>query len=131
MKYLSMLCVTSKSAMTPSFMGLIATMLPGVRPSISFASLPTASTRPLTLLIATMDGSLTTMPLPRAYTQVLAVPRSIARSLENREKNEPSAKVENSLEGGRLLRNVNPVLPGVLDPVHRHVGKNGIHIAQE
>src|SRR5438552_1708046 len=71
--------------MTPSFMGLIATMLPGVRPSISLASRPTASTRPLILLIATIDGSLTTMPLPRANTQVLAVPRSIARSLENRE----------------------------------------------
>src|SRR5688572_22080521 len=75
--------------MTPSFIGLIATMLPGVRPSISFASLPTASTRPLILLIATIDGSLTTIPLPRAYTHVLAVPRSIARSLENNEKNEP------------------------------------------
>src|SRR5690349_1556666 len=69
--------------MTPSFIGLIATMLPGVRPSISFASLPTASTRPFTLLMATIEGSLTTMPLPRAYTQVLAVPRSMARSLEN------------------------------------------------
>src|SRR5258708_7800903 len=30
--------------MTPSFIGRIATMLPGVLPSISFASLPTAST---------------------------------------------------------------------------------------
>src|SRR5204862_6859239 len=71
--------------MTPSFIGLIATMLPGVRPSMSFASLPTASTRPFTLLIATIDGSLTTIPLPRAYTHVFAVPRSIARSLENSE----------------------------------------------
>jgi hypothetical protein len=41
--------------------------------------------RPFTLLRATIEGSLTTMPLPRAKTQVLAVPRSIARSLENRE----------------------------------------------
>src|SRR5438552_3738861 len=41
--------------MTPSFIGLIATMLPGVLPSMSFASLPTASTRPFTLLIATID----------------------------------------------------------------------------
>src|SRR5437762_8445098 len=69
--------------MTPSFIGLMATMLPGVRPSISFASLPTASTSAVFLLIATIDGSFTAMPLPRAYTQVLAVPRSIARSLEN------------------------------------------------
>src|SRR6202011_3375864 len=68
--------------MTPSFMGLMATMLPGVRPSISLASLPTASTSPVFLLMATMEGSLTTMPLPRAYTKVLAVPRSMARSLE-------------------------------------------------
>src|SRR5687767_15961084 len=74
--------------MTPSFMGLIATMLPGVRPSISLASRPTASTRPFNLLIATMDGSFTTIPFPRAYTQVLAVPRSIARSLENNENRE-------------------------------------------
>src|SRR5207248_7016318 len=36
-----------------------------------------------TLLMATIEGSLTTMPLPLAYTSVLAVPRSIARSLEN------------------------------------------------
>src|SRR5207342_2576832 len=74
--------VTLKSAITPSFMGLMATMLPGVRPSISLASLPTASTSPVFLLIATMEGSFTTMPLPRAYTSVLAVPRSMARSLE-------------------------------------------------
>src|SRR5271155_3495841 len=69
--------------MTPSFIGLIATMLPGVRPSISLASLPTASTSPVFLLMATIEGSLTTMPLPRAYTSVFAVPKSIARSLEN------------------------------------------------
>src|SRR5262245_3564892 len=80
--------------MTPSFIGLIATMLPGVRPSMSFASLPTASIRPLTLLIATMEGSFTTMPLPRAYTQVFAVPRSIARSLENRENRERRLKID-------------------------------------
>src|SRR5437667_11539524 len=83
--------------MTPSFIGLMATMLPGVRPSMSLASLPTASTRPFTLLIATIDGSLTTIPLPRAYTQVLAVPRSIARSLENNES------IERRLNGGKLL----------------------------
>ena len=74
--------------MTPSFIGLMATMLPGVRPSMSLASRPTASTRPFTLLMATMEGSLTTMPLPRAYTHVLAVPRSMARSLENNENSD-------------------------------------------
>src|ERR1035437_2447811 len=67
----------------PCFMGLIATMLPRMRPSISFASLPTASTSPVFLLMATIEGSLTTMPLPRAYTSVLAVPRSMARTLQN------------------------------------------------
>ena len=35
---------TSKSAITPSRMGRIASMLPGVRPSINLASSPTAST---------------------------------------------------------------------------------------
>src|ERR1700675_954281 len=69
-------------------MGLMATMLPGVRPSISLASLPTASTSPVFLLMATIDGSFTTMPLPLAYTSVFAVPRSIARSLENILNNE-------------------------------------------
>src|SRR5579871_1044577 len=80
--------VTLKSAITPSFIGLIATILPGVRPSISLASLPTASTSPVFLLMATMEGSLTTIPLPLAYTKVFAVPRSMARSDENRLKRE-------------------------------------------
>src|SRR3954465_10841144 len=75
--------VTLKSAITPSFIGLMATMFPGGGPNISFASLPTASTSPVGLLMATIEGSFTTMPLPFAYTSVLAVPRSMARSLEN------------------------------------------------
>jgi hypothetical protein len=57
-------------------------MFPGVRPSISLASLPTASTFEVSVLMATMEGSLVTMPFPRAKTQVFAVPRSMARSLE-------------------------------------------------
>jgi hypothetical protein len=44
--------------------------------------MPTASISPVFLLIATMEGSLTTTPLPRAYTKVFAVPKSIARSEE-------------------------------------------------
>src|SRR5262245_1586050 len=32
--------------------------------------------------MATMDGSFITMPSPRTYTSVFAVPRSMARSLE-------------------------------------------------
>src|SRR5437870_11458950 len=118
--------------MTPSFIGLIATMLPGVRPSISFASRPTASMRPLTLLIATIDGSLTTMPFPRAYTQVFAVPRSIARSLENREN------TERRLIGSFLTFDgqLDAVLAGVLDRIHCRVGRlhelfgRGRHVRQ-
>jgi hypothetical protein len=84
MKCDSIFSVISKSAITPSFMGRIATMLPGVRPNISLASLPTASTRPEILFTATIEGSETTMPLDFANTSVLAVPRSIARSLERK-----------------------------------------------
>jgi len=62
----------------------------GVRPSISFASLPTASICALVVLNATIDGSLSTMPRPRANTHVLAVPRSIARSFE-KNANAPSS----------------------------------------
>ena len=74
--------------MTPFFIGLTAVIRSGVRPSISLASVPTASTSPESLRIATMDGSFTTMPLFRSNTSVLAVPRSIARSEENRLKSE-------------------------------------------
>jgi hypothetical protein len=72
--------------MTPSFIGRMATMLPGVRPSISFASLPTARTffvPEAPRCTATTDGSLATMPLPFTNVRVVAVPRSIAKSLEN------------------------------------------------
>src|SRR4030095_9166004 len=104
--------------MTPSFIGLMATILPGVRPSMSLASLPTASTRPFTLLIATIDGSLTTIPFPRAYTQVLAVPRSIARSLENRENRERRLNEHSSAALGRSDGHVDAVLAAILDPIH-------------
>src|SRR6266851_9693311 len=62
----------------------MATTFPGVRPSISLASRPTATTSPVVLLIATIDGSFTTIPLPPENTSVFAVPRSIARSDENK-----------------------------------------------
>src|SRR5713226_5882401 len=88
MKYVSIFSVTLKSAITPSFIGLMATTFPGVRPSISLASFPTATTSELFLLIATMEGSFTTMPLPLEKTSVLAVPRSIAKSEENKLKTE-------------------------------------------
>src|SRR5271154_4937291 len=92
MKCVSIFSVTLKSAITPSFMGFTATTFPGVRPSISLASRPTATTSPLFLLMATIEGSLTTIPLLRAKTRVLAVPRSIARSEENRLKTDRMLK---------------------------------------
>ncbi len=64
MKYLIISCVTSKSAITPLRRGRTATILEGVRPSISLASDPTASTFLWFLSIATTDGSRRTMPLP-------------------------------------------------------------------
>ncbi len=70
MNCLSICSVTVKSAITPSFIGRIATMLPGVLPSISLASLPTAwmvflPLGPPSWRMATTEGSSRTMPLPR------------------------------------------------------------------
>ena len=129
MKYASIFSVYSKSAMTPSFIGLIATMLPGVRPSISLASRPTASTRPLTLLMAMIDGSLTTMPLPRTYTQVLAVPRSMARSLENRENRERNAKIRGLLppesrDGRPIIQSAATSMPFLPDPFTLYMARS-------
>ena len=75
--------VTIKSAITPSLNGLIALILPGVLPSIVFASSPTANTfffPPPLSTIATTDGSFKTTPSPFTTTSVFAVPRSIAIS---------------------------------------------------
>src|SRR5262245_41719250 len=87
MKYRSIASVISKSAMTPSFSGRIATMFPGVLPSISFAVSPTARPSRRTLFVpfltATTLGSLRTIPFPCTHTSVLAVPRSIPMSIEN------------------------------------------------
>ena len=55
----------------------MATMLPGVLPSIILASSPTASTFPVVVSIATTDGSLRTIPLFFTYTSTDAVPKSI------------------------------------------------------
>ena len=70
MNCFSICSVTVKSAMTPSFIGRIAVMLPGVRPSICFAARPTSwitflPLGPPSWRIATTEGSLSTMPLPR------------------------------------------------------------------
>ena len=65
MKCRSISSVTSKSAMTPSLSGRMAWIVPGVRPSMRLASMPTAWTSPVRLSIATTDGSDSTMPRPR------------------------------------------------------------------
>ncbi|MNC30053.1 hypothetical protein D3C75_783250 [compost metagenome] len=81
-KYLIMVAVVSKSAITPSFMGRTARILPGVRPIIILAELPTATMALLfeSVRWATTEGSRTTIPLPFTYTSVLAVPKSIPKS---------------------------------------------------
>ena len=48
--------------MTPSARGRMATMFPGVRPIICFASLPTATIFSVLVFSATTDGSSSTMP---------------------------------------------------------------------
>src|SRR5690606_41692829 len=77
--------------MTPSFIGRWVEMLPGVRASICLASLPTAATAlgpPLrSWRMATTDASLGTMPRPRTKMRVVAVPRSMDRSLEDVPRN--------------------------------------------
>ena len=65
-KALSITSACLKSAITPFFKGMPTRILPGVRPNISLASLPTACTSPVMSSRATAEGSLTTMPLPRA-----------------------------------------------------------------
>ena len=56
--------VFSKSAITPSLSGRTATISSGVRPSMLFASFPTAITFPVVRSTATTEGSFRTMPLP-------------------------------------------------------------------
>jgi len=82
MKYFSIACVVSKSAITPSFNGLITCICSGVLPIISFASLPIANTLLVVLSIATMEGSVKTIPLPLTNINVFAVPKSIPISFE-------------------------------------------------
>ena len=65
MNHRSICSVASKSAITPSLSGRIASMLSGVRPIIRFASCPTARISPVVVLIATTLGSSSSTPLPR------------------------------------------------------------------
>ena len=83
MNSVSMLVVTSKSAMTPSFKGRTVTMEPGVRPMTSLASWPTHLTLSVLVSTATTLGSRMMMPLPFMYTRVFAVPKSMPISFEN------------------------------------------------
>jgi hypothetical protein len=52
--------------MTPSRIGRIVVMEGGVRPSIACASWPTASVLSVAVLMATIEGSSSTMPRPGA-----------------------------------------------------------------
>ena len=80
-KYFSIRSVEGKSAMTPSFKGIIAFTFPGVLPTSFFASSPTASISSFKTSTAITDGSLRTTPLLFTKTKTLAVPRSIATLL--------------------------------------------------
>jgi len=109
-KWTSIFSAASKSAITPSRSGLTGLMCGGVRPSISWASWPTASTTPLAVLKATIDGSFSTMPRPCAKTQVLAVPRSIAMSVEKTEARfmdvRPQRTIHSRLQGGECAESL-------------------------
>jgi hypothetical protein len=63
--------------MTPSFIGRYAIISSGVRPTISFASLPTARILFSLTETATTDGSFSTIPLPGTNTSTVVVPRSM------------------------------------------------------
>ena len=77
----NIISVISKSAITPSFIGFMAFILPGVLPSISLASLPVARTCFVSASIATTVGSFNTIPSPFTYIKTFAVPKSIPISL--------------------------------------------------
>ena len=66
--------------MTPSFSGRMAWMWPACGRSSAWPRRRRPAGRPSRTLTATTDGSLRTMPRPRTYTTVLAVPRSTAMS---------------------------------------------------
>jgi hypothetical protein len=76
-----------------------------VRPIIRCASLPTAYTSPTRSSIATTDGSDSTIPSPRTYTTVFAVPRSMAMS--------PTDPLPDSSGRQRRARPSNAMPPGL------------------
>src|SRR3989304_3969873 len=87
--------------MTPSRIGRITWMAPGVRPSISRASWPTATMLLSRWATATTDGSLMTMPRPFTYTRQFAVPRSTPIRLPNMGREEEGARSQEP-EGASL-----------------------------
>jgi len=87
-KYPSIAWVISNSDITPSRKGRIATTFAGVLPTISFACAPIANGRRLRLSIATQEGSFRTIPFPRTFTSVFAVPRSMPISREKSPSNQ-------------------------------------------
>src|SRR3954465_8871722 len=66
----------------------------GVRPTIRFASAPTARTFLDFASIATTLGSLMTIPRSRTWTRVFAVPRSMPMSREKRPSRASSMAAE-------------------------------------
>src|SRR5881397_1533429 len=88
--------------MTPSRIGRTAVMWPGVRPSMSRASSPTATMRGVpfgvapspSCAIATTEGSVRTIPLPRTYTMTFAVPRSMPTCFANTRTDDTSVDLD-------------------------------------
>src|SRR5437773_772000 len=108
----------SKSLMTPSFSGRMATIDAGVRPTIRFASAPIARMFPVRRSLATTEGSLMTMPRPRTWTSVFAVPRSMPISLRGlRGRAGDRSRAARVRESGQPDRLVAIVIGD--DPVHR------------
>ena len=110
--------------MTPSLSGCSAENASGVWLIMFFASWPTASTRCVLFSMATTDGSLMTMPSPVTATKVLAVPRSMAMSVdiwpvrpENASKNDIKANPSNPRFQVKPDSNT-----GVADPLKIHEG---------
>src|SRR3712207_3766601 len=105
----------------------MATMLPGVRPSIRLAADPTATTLSVLLSMATTEGSESTIPCPLTNTSVFAVPRSIATSRPNSPPNIRAPSVSSVTGLLPLLRRLeHPVLlhtkvPVAQDPLFKHL----------
>jgi len=124
-------------------MGLMATILPGVRPSILFGFFaPRPSTSPVFLLMATMEGSLTTMPLARApYTNVVGGPQVNGKGPLEKNTEQRSQVVQAASKNGIRLDDIRDLalskplsLPGRTRlllrgwgaVVHNSMGKNPV-----